>query len=74
MSKQGRTPPQWLLNEIGLAEGEFSKDNTAVTGRPDVHNSAVLDVGEGSPTRITVNVQRRPDWERIRERLRKEGL
>jgi len=67
------TVTAWLLNEVGLLDGVFSEDGTEVVGRPNAHNSAVLNVGHGSPAIITVNLSRRADWEAIKQRLIDEG-
>jgi hypothetical protein len=52
-----KTPvPAWLLSDLFLDAGEFSEDGKSVTGRPNTHLSAVLNVGNGSPSIHTVRL------------------
>jgi hypothetical protein len=67
-------PPRWLLDEVGLVDGEFSENRTAIVGRPNAQNSAVLNVGHGPPATVTVYLRKRDDWEANRKRLVNEGF
>ncbi|HEX6881253.1 MAG TPA: hypothetical protein VF135_12865 [Terriglobales bacterium] len=66
--------PGWLLHELFLLDGVFNDDRTIVTGRPNAHAGAVLNVGYGAPGRVSVDLTRRADWQSIRERLASEGF
>jgi hypothetical protein len=49
--------PAWLLEDMFLADGTFTDEGrTAVTGRPNTHLRAVLDVGNGAPQVTTVRL------------------
>jgi hypothetical protein len=69
MPELSRVPPPWLLNDVGLIEGVFNDERTAITGRPDAHNSAVLNIGNGPPSLVTVDLTKRADWGAIKTRL-----
>lgn len=68
-----KTPPRWLLTDIGLLDGRF-ETKTIVTGRPDAHNSAVLDVGNGPPSSVRIDLTTRANWREIEKRLTDEGF
>ncbi len=75
MQSQSKLPPQWLLIEVGLIDGRFEDGGTTVVvGRPDTHNSAVLNVGNGLPRSIQVDLTKRNDWEALKKRLSEEGF
>ena len=74
MPDNSKLPPKWLLNEVGLLDGVFNEDGTAVVGRPDAHNSAVLNVGSGPPATVRVDLKKRAGWEAIQKRLADEGF
>ena len=74
MPNANKLPPKWLLNEVGLLDGVFNWDRAAIVGRPDGHNSAVLNVGSGPPATVRVDLKKRADWETIQKRLTDEGF
>ena len=45
--------PPWLLNDLFLGSGTFNEDRTIVTGRPNAHRSAVLNIGHGAPSVVS---------------------
>jgi hypothetical protein len=44
-----RIVPNWLLNELLLDNGVFHENMTTVTGQPNAHQRAVLNVGDDKP-------------------------
>jgi hypothetical protein len=62
-----------LLDDIGLTDGQF-ESRTVVIGRPNAHNSAVLNVGSGPPSNIRIDLIKRNNWEELKKRLVDEGF
>jgi hypothetical protein len=75
MQDQTKLAPRWLLIEVGLTDGIFEDGGTTVVvGRPDAHNSAVLNVGNGPPKSTRVDLTKRNDWDTLKKRLTDEGF
>ena len=72
MPNDSKVSSKWLLNDVGLISGVFNDDRTAVDGRPDAHNSAVLNVGNGPPATVRVDLTKRNNWDAIKKRLADE--
>jgi hypothetical protein len=74
MRDDSKLPPKWLLDEVGLLDGVFIEGRTVIVGRPDAHNSTVLNVGSGPPATVRVDLKKRVGWEAIQKRLTDEGF
>jgi len=48
--------PGWLANDVNPDNAKFDEGGKTVTGQPNAHLRAVLDVGNGAPPFVTVKL------------------
>jgi hypothetical protein len=46
--------PLWLANEVNLDNAKFDEGGKTVTGQPNYHSRAFLNLGDGAPLVHTV--------------------